>query len=238
MFIQLQPMDAGTIAASLIAGSLQQRRRVVTEERPFFRDFYETVATWRTGGRKPGAVEPATGARPLTDPIIRQAAAGEQPFRLMRVLVDVEYRVGADRLVAGIDDFLAGGPEPGTAKELLDKIGRRGGVSLDRVYNDYFAGAGIPRLTFEKVVFARAGDGWEVRGTLRNEGVGEVFCPVVLRTGFGSAATTVRVDTNGATPFSIATKHEPRTLQLDPDHVVYRYGAIGPIDFVDYKGAP
>lgn len=234
MFTRLKPLETERVAAGLIAGHLQRRRLVAVEELGFFHGLYETLAVWRTGGKKPSPVESAGGPRPLIDPIIAEGNGGWRgPVRLRKVLVDVEYRIGSERLIQGVEDFLAAGPGRGTAKELLDAIGRRGGVSLDRVYTDYFMGKALPKLTLENVTFTRVDGGWETRGSLRNEAEGEVFCPLVVRTAFGAARGTVRVDTKSATPFVLRTPQEPRTVQLDPDGVVYRHAAVGLVGSVD-----
>jgi ABC-type transport system involved in multi-copper enzyme maturation permease subunit len=235
MFIRRKPINPAVVAAGLISGQLGARRPVVPSEQAFFRIFYETIATWRSGGRRVNAIEPPIGGRPITDPIVASAGDGRDSLRLSRVLSDVEYRVGAERLVEGIEDFVSAGSRPGTAKELLETIGRRGGVSLDRVYSDYFIGTALPKLTLSGVTFTRAGDAWEARGILKNEGEGEVFCPLVLHTAIGSVQTTVRVDTHGSMPFVLRTQQLPRTLQLDPQRVVYRHAAVGTVDFVDYQ---
>ena len=83
----------------------------------------------------------------------------------------------------------------------------------------------------------RAGAGWEARGTLRNEGTGESFCPVVLRTEHGTIRRVIRIDSAQAVPFVIPSQHVPRTLQLDPDKVCYRNARIGVVDSVEYRGA-
>ena len=238
LFTRLKPLNRNLLASSLITSHLLSRRRVVPEERGFFAGFYETIATWRTGGSKPSAVEPPVGAKPLVDPIIREGAGGWRgPMRLRKVLVDIEYRVGSERLLAGVEDFLAAGPSEGTAKELLDSIGRRGGISLDRYYTDYFLGRELPRLTLKDVTFTHGDAGWDVRGSLANEAGGEVFCPLVLRTASGAVRTTLRVDAKSATPFVLHSLQTPRVLQLDPEHVVYRHAAVGTVESVDYKEA-
>lgn len=235
MFIVLEPLPPETIAAALITSDLVRRRPVIAREQAFFRDFYETVATWRTGGQRITPVEPTTGPKPLVDPILAGGFDNRGPIRLMRVLGDVEGRIGADRLIEGVEDFVAAGKSPGTAKELLDAIGRRGGVSLDRVYTDYFLGIALPKLTLTDVTFTRAGDGWDVRGKVQNLGTGESFCPVALRDVYGSVRTTVRVDSNASTEFVLHTRHEPRTVQLDPERIVYRHAAVGVVESVDFQ---
>ena len=156
-------------------------------------------------------------------------------MRLERVLADIDYRIGTDRLVAGVEDFLAAGPEAGTAKELLDAIGRRGGIDLDSYYENYFVGNALPKLTLAGVTFTRVADGWEARGSLKNEAGGEVLCPIVLRTAGGAVRTSLRVGAQSSTPFALRTQQEPRTLQLDPEKVVYRHAAVGVIESVDFK---
>jgi hypothetical protein len=138
-------------------------------------------------------------------------------------------------MMQGVDDFLAA-PGTGTARELMDAIAKRGGVRLDRVWSDYFEGDALPQLTLADVKFTRRGAAWEVSGIVHNRDKGEVFCPVVLRTAYGSLRTMLHIDSQQKVPFVLQSTHEPRTLQLDPDKVVYRYAAVGTVDSVDYRG--
>jgi hypothetical protein len=46
----------------------------------------------------------------------------------------------------------------------------------------------------------------------------------------------VRIGAGERVPFALASEHEPRTLQIDPDRVVYRIAAVGMVDSVDFKG--
>jgi hypothetical protein len=231
-FVELSTWNRGFVAAALIANALRHKRPIVASDQPFVDSFYEEVASSRTGGRKGHAVEFPGGPKPITDPLLRMQHGG----RLERVLIDLEYRVGADRLAAAIEEFASRGTSRGTAKELFDLIGRHASVSLDRMYEDYVAGTALPRLTLKDVVFTRTRKEWEVRGLVVNEERGESFCPVVLRTAFGSVRTIVRTDSNAATPFVLRSAHEPQTLQLDPERVVYRFAAIGTVDAVEYRG--
>ena len=134
-------------------------------------------------------------ARRRSDP--RKAPGG----RMGPVLADLQYRVGTERLLRGVEDFVRGGPEPGTARELLAAIERRSGVSLQRMYDDYFVGKAIPVLTLDEVSFRADGRRWVVEGVLRNKGTGESFCPVVLRTAAGPVRQTLRVDSKESVPF-------------------------------------
>jgi hypothetical protein len=233
MLTSRKPIKPGMVATSILGHTLFERRLLARGEHGFFTRFYSYVARARVGeAMKGGAVEPGIGGgSPAVNPILK-----DPDIRLRRVLVDIENRVGSDRLVAGINDFINAGREPGNAKELLDAIGRRGGISLDRVYQDYFEGRAQPRLTFADVEFHRAGDVWQVTGKLRNAGSGEAFCPIVLRTALDSVKRVIRVDTNDVVPFSISTPYAPRSLQLDPENVCYRLAAVGMIDNVEYRG--
>jgi hypothetical protein len=234
MFSARRSMNAGRLATTIVANALFTRRRVVRAQSAFFREFFVAVAASRSG--QPvhgGAVEPAIGGSPASLAILDP---NSNSLRLRRVLVDIENRVGSDRLVAGINDFLDARRESGDAKELLDAIARRGGVSLDRIYRDYFAGNAEPRLTLRNVLFTRVGDRWRVTGTLRNDGSGEAFCPIVLRTAYESATRVLRADTGESIDFAIDTPYVPRALQLDPENVCYRFAAIGSVDNVTYRG--
>jgi hypothetical protein len=232
MLVRRKPLKPAVLATALLSHALFERRLVVREQHQFFRSFYSYMARARVGESfKGGAVEPSIGGLPATNPILR-----DPELRLRRVLADIENRVGSDRLVAGINDFLNASREPGNAKDLLDAIARRGGISLDRVYTDYFTGKAQPRLSLVDVEFHHAGDRWEVTGKLRNAGSGEAFCPIVLRTAYESVKRVLRVDTKETVPFAISTPYAPRSLQLDPEKVCYRLAVVGLIDNVEYRG--
>jgi hypothetical protein len=236
MFIRRQPLAAPQIAASMIAGTLRSRRPVPPRQRRFFDLFFTEIARARTGsGEQRSATIGARGPRPATDPLLEIGWGGGSNSRLQGVLADLEYRVGAERLREGVNEFVSR-PGTGTAKELLDILGRRAGLSLDNFYRDYFRGNAVPKLTIENAAFRREGNRWIVRATARNLATGEVICPVVLRTKFGSVRDVVRIDEGESVPIVLTSEHEPRTLQLDPEHVVYRHAAVGTVDSIDYGG--
>lgn len=234
LFIRREPIAPGVIAASMVSSALLARRPVAAKEQHFFTRFYEEAARARLAGQTRAAT---VGRNPSSDPLLALGIGGPARARLVAVLADLEYRVGADRVTEGIADFVTMRGE-GNGRELIDAIAKRAGTDLDRFYRDFFAGEALPQLTFVDVAFVRTASGWEARGTLRNEGTGEVFCPVVLRTEHGSIKRVLRVDAKEDVPFAIPAPYAPRTLQLDPDRVCYRVARPGLVDSVEYRGAP
>ncbi len=236
LFIRREPLKPTLIGGAIITSNLRSRRLVDPKERAFFMAFFGEVARSRLGaGETRTATAGGKGPRPSTDPLRHLYRPTEALDRLRGVVVDLEYRVGADRIVEGVNEFVAAGGT-GTAKELLDIIGRHANVNLDNMYRDYFAGEALPKLTIEDATFVRDGKRWTVRGFVHNLATGEALCPVVLRTQFGSARQTILVGANERVPFTLTTEYEPRTLQLDPDKVVYRHAAVGTVDSIDYEG--
>jgi len=234
IFISTKAVNPNLYAASIVAGTLRGRRPVVSDQSGFFDGFYTAVAVGRLGMRKVTSVEPATGLPPDTSPLLD--AYYRPQSRMAKVLAALEYRAGAGHFVEGITDFVNAGDRPGTAKELLDDIGRRAGIDLSRTYDDYFAGRALPQLTLADVTFHRVGERWEVRGMVKNTATGEAFVPVALRTSHGSLWQSIRVDSGGSTPFAFSTDGEPHSVQLDPDHVCYRHAVVGLIENVENRG--
>lgn len=236
-FTRFRPIESSALAASIVANALRVRRPVPEAEENFFRRFYATIAELRINATGRSAVYPPRGPRPRPEPLLAAAEYRRGDDEMEKVLTDLEYRVGSDRLVAAIDEFTSRRATRGTARELLEVIGRHGATDLDRMYDDYFTGTAVPRLTFADVTFTRAGDAWQVRGLVRNLGTGESICPIVLRTAAGSLRSVVRVGSAAATPFAFTTAAEPRTLQLDPERMSYRDGGVGIVDSIDHRGA-
>ena len=236
IFTRLKAIDADIFAAAVVSSALRTKRAVIPEQAAFFNRFFATVAINRLGGRRTTAVESPLGPPPETDPLIQSSRYYRGQSRMTKVLSAIEYRVGADHFVEGINDFVAAGPRSGTARELLESIGRRGGNDLSRAYKDYFEGTALPKLTLNDVAFRRVGARWEVSGFVTNDGTGEAFVPLVLRTAQGSMWKTLQVDTAERVPFLFSTDSEPRSLQLDPDKVCFRHAAVGTVDSLDYRG--
>lgn len=235
LFNHYQPLDGGTAAASLVINSLRTRRPVIASEADFFTRFYEIVVARRiTNANASRAVFPATGPQVM---VARTPILGPyENTRTRYILAGLESRVGADHLVDGVNDFVAAGPRAGTARELIDALGRRAGVDLENYYDDFIAGDKAPRLTMEDVTFRRIASGWEVRGVLHNAGSGEAVCPIALRTAAGSQWQTLRATTGERVPFAFTATAMPHSLQLDPDRVCYREAFIGATESVEYRG--
>ncbi|HKR67074.1 MAG TPA: hypothetical protein VJZ00_25330, partial [Thermoanaerobaculia bacterium] len=231
LLTQLQPLETGPLAAALVSSALQSRRHIAPEEQKFFTMFFNVVANNRLSGEARSASVSPKG-RPSTWPMLGDPAID----RVKGVLADLEYRVGSERLVEGVNDFLAM-PGAGTGKELLDAIARRSGVPLDHMYRDFFVGSALPRVTLVDVASRRAGAAWIVTGSIRNVGTGEILCPLVLRTRTGALRRIVRIDGGETIPFTLTAESEPRTLQLDPDHICYRQPATALSDSVELKEA-
>jgi ABC-type transport system involved in multi-copper enzyme maturation permease subunit len=236
-FTVAKSINPNAFAASIVSGTLRARRRVIAEQSSFFSRFYDAVAFSRLGMRKTNAVEPGTGLQP--DPVPLLTAYWRPESRMSKVLAALEYRAGADHFAAGVNDFTAAAEErPGTAKELVDAIGRRAGLDLSQAYADYFVGNALPKLTLTDVAFHRSGAQWVVTAVVKNTGTGESFVPIALRTSQGSLWQTVRVSSGGRAPFSVTTSGEPHSVQLDPEGVCYRQAAVGLIETVEYRGQP
>jgi hypothetical protein len=235
LFTTRKPINANVFAASIIAGTLRGKRRVVSEEAGFFTRFFTSVAVGRLGMRKSTAVEKGAGFTAETAPLLSEFYRPES--RMAKVLAAIEYRVGSSHFIDGINDFvLRGGERAGTAKELVDAIGKAGGVDLTQTYEDYFVGRALPQLTLTDVTFHHVGQRWEVTGAVKNEGSGEAFVPIALRTAQGSLWQTIRVGDGARATFSFSAAGEPHALQLDPDRVCYRQAAVGLIENVEYRG--
>jgi hypothetical protein len=229
-----EPLDPSAVATAITINRLRAARRIVPAEEHAMVLFYEALAAVDTGSRKANAVIAGGGAQPFAVAIATNSNVDRD--RVDGVLAELENRVGHDRLKEGVTDFLSAGPQPGTLAELIGTIARRGNIDLTRFYADYFTGDALPRLTLTNVQFTHNGARWDVRGELRNLGKGESFCPIVLRTDAGSLTQTLRIDSGATVPFSFTTPSVPRTLQLDPSRVCYRYAAIGTVEAVDYRG--
>src|SRR5207247_4552747 len=113
IFTTKRAIDPSVFAASIISGVLRGKRRVVPNEAGFFSRFYIAVAVSRLGMRKADAVEPGSGGVPETAPLLSDYWQADS--RMSKVLTALEYRIGVEHFVEGINDFVHAGERPGTA---------------------------------------------------------------------------------------------------------------------------
>jgi hypothetical protein len=238
MLSRKKAVDPSAVAGSLIANILETQRPIAAPDVRAFRAFIETVVAAETGSRHVAAVIPGAGAgAPVTEPLLSTRDWRISPQRISGVVAELEYRAGHDRLKEGISDFVRASSRRGTTAELLDTIGRHAGIDLRRLYNDYFTGDALPQLTLSGVAVEKQESSWLISGRLVNQGTGESFCPIVLRTSSGSMTQTIRVDSHQAAPFRFVTTAAPHAVQLDPLKVCYRYAFVGSIDVVELKSS-
>jgi hypothetical protein len=144
------------------------------------------------------------------------------------VVADLDHRVGAGNLQRGIESFLERRGGPGTVEELVQDVGRVSGVSLARLYDDYFRGDALPEMSLGPARLERREGRWIVASSLANQGTGEAWCPVVVTTEAGPVETTVRVEGGQSTPFSLSTPFPPQAVRLDPAQVCHRFRPNNP----------
>jgi len=240
-----EPLNATRLAIDLVAKDFERRRPIEAGQERVFTGLYEAISASKLGGAREGGavIERNQGSISLLkEPIMGARRWNRVAWRVKvpALLAWIADLAGDGAVDAGLRAFLAeerGGP--GTVRGLLDAIGREGGVSLDRVYADYFEGDGLPILTLEDVVFRKRGEGWEVGGAVRNTGSGETRCAVVLRAEGGTVQTNVTIGPGEAAPFSLRSPLPPRTLLLDPLHRCYRYSPrVKVIEQIPFKETP
>lgn len=238
--VRRKALEPEGLAAQAVAAALLSRRSLAGREQIAFRRLLSGIALDRLGkGRTGRAVLDAQQA--IRVPVTKAGPydAGVWRHKLPALVADLQYRAGGRAFTEGLEEFLAARDAgPGTLRELVERIGRRGAVSLDRFYADFVAGGEIPVLTLEDVTFRSAGRTWEVAGVVRNIGTGESLCPVVLRTDGEAASVQVRVPSNGTAPFRLTTPYPPRTLLLDPDQRAFRMARIGLVRSVERRSGP
>lgn len=233
LVLHRRPVDAPELAARALSHELLQRRPVVPAQGFVVRRLVETLLLQRLGVSRPlgATLSGPRWAGSLTRPLL-EAAAWDEPVwrhRLPAVLIDMEHRVGWRNLKSGIEAFFADSEAGrGDVAKLLAEVEKASGVSLARMYADYFAGDALPEMRLEDLETRRLGRRWQVTGELLNVGSGEAVCPLVVKTEIESVETVVTVEEKGATPFTIETLERPETLLLDPQRVCLRYVSRAP----------
>ncbi len=225
-------IDERQLVASIITPRLPDPRVVETQE--LLADQLLTAVLMQRMGLS-GRTAAMTG-RPWDRGALRRPLLGAQIHdqitwaqRLPAVLFALESRVGATPLVDTLDEFLQSKPGETGERDLRDWLGQleaRTGTDLDDLWRDYVAGNGLPELRVENVDVRRAGDGFSVRGTLVNDGTGEVRCPIVVKSEREEVETLVTIEDGTPTPFALRTKARPHTLLLDPRGTCLRFRAL------------
>jgi hypothetical protein len=229
MVISSQPLKGESLVVSSLLLELLRRREFEVGQHHIFRALFRGLMIRRMGLDEEGAT--FSGA-PWIQATARQAIMETEPFskevleiRVPSVMAEVESRMGSRQLHRGIEMFLSRqGAPPGTVQELFADLEAASGVSLERMYKDYFEGRAMPTLRLEAVAATREENGrWRVQGKVRNTGSGEVMCPVVIKAEVGETKQMVTVDTESATSFDVFTDSQPLTVLLDPNKTCYRY---------------
>ena len=227
--IDQEPLAGEVLVARSLVQELLQRRDLEPEEIHVFRDLFRGLMVRRMGKSSKGAT---LGGQPwlkntLSFPILRASIYQKEVFelRLPAVMVEVESRVGSQSLFEGIETFLAReSEEPGTVRELFDDLQAASGVSLERMFEDYFLGKALPMLELRAVKSSRLEGGrYRVEGRLQNLGSGESICPVILKTEIGESVQKVTVDTEASTKFEFVTSNRPLRVLLDPRKTCFRF---------------
>jgi hypothetical protein len=226
--IMLKDFDPLELAGPLLVGRLLRNRPLLRQDEWAIATLLREVVTRRLGLRSRTSVlggppwMRGSYARPIAMYSNFETQRGGQ--RLAALVADLEGRTGGNAIQLGIQDFLAGGPEPGSLAELVKAIEQRGEVSLERFAADFFADGALPELELAEVeVELRGGGASLVRGQLRNKGKGEVICPIVLRTDRGEIWQKVRVGGETATAFVFETGQKPSLVELDPAGTCLRF---------------
>lgn len=232
-------ISSSRLAAEQVTEALLARREIDFAEQSIFRALLETLALRRLGlGAASGATLPGRyfEIEALLAPILPfdRWHDSRSQARLAAAVAYLDLLLGPANVQRGVETFLSRrGGAPGTLRELLGDLGATGGVSLDALYREVFAGDALPQLGLEGVGVERAaqGDRFVVSGRLANSGTGEADCPVSVSTESGPLETRVRVAPHGSTPFAIATRLPPRAVQIDPNRECFRFAPVnnGPL---------
>ena len=227
LMISPEPLEGEELVARHLVLVQLRRREYEARQSFLFYHLFRGLMFRRMGLDKDGATTsgPPWWKSISARPIMRITGRDILKARLSSVMVEVESRVGSQHLYQGIETFLnRKDAPPGSMEELFADLEAASGVSLKRMYEDYFLGNALPELLLEDVGVARMeGGGWRVHGKVRNVGSGEVKCPVVVKAEVGESKLMVTVDTESATSFDVSLRSRPLTVLLDPNKTCYRF---------------
>jgi hypothetical protein len=235
-----RPIAPETLVGRTLASRLLARRPLATEQREVLRFVLEHLVRRRLGlnltdgsviGRSQNPEVPTLQLWP------RQRWDYDASVRASAVLNYLIYLVGEERFYGLVERFLDRGEqgfrEPGTLQELLEliraEVAEETGVDFARFWNDYLEGQALPDPTLAEVKFRPVGHGggvWRVTGEVRNEGTGEVRCPLLLATDFSPRERVVTIPDGGSVAFEMETPYRPQAVVLDPRGQCLRFQSL------------
>jgi hypothetical protein len=247
--IRLKGLPPEALAVEILSEKLASRRRFVPAHNLFFRQLFRALARQRMGlGPENGSV-----VGPLhpydENQVIDTPALAERPsysywsLRFPELISALESRTGAEPLREAVEELLARGEDstaaPATAEELFANVVRHAASPgpVEALIRDSFVAGDLPSPVLEGVEFRRSTDGWRVTGRMLNEGKGEALCKVVLTTDLGPESIELRASAGESAAFTLATRHRPQGVLLDPGHECHRLVRKGvPRDRVWFEG--
>ena len=229
------PLQSEQIVGAVMARELLRRRDLEPSESWAFRNLFSSLMSRRMGSSETRKGATLTG-NPNHEHQARYPVLNLEhyvPFvfeqKVPALWTYLESLIGADKLYAGVEDFLSRqSDEPGTLAELFNDIEQRGGKSLQVFQDSYLRGHALPKLRLEDVKSRSLSNGrWRLTGKLRNTATGEVACPVVAKAEGQVIREVVTVTTKSATEFAFDFNFPPHTVQLDPDDTCFRWVTRG-----------
>jgi hypothetical protein len=110
--------------------------------------------------------------------------------------------------------------------ELKQAFEQAGGGSLDNFFQQWTERIGAPRLAVNDLAMEQEGDGFHIRGTLRQTQRDKPFpleIPILVRLIDGSVSQTILSTHERKTPFLIKLESEPQQLAIDPWFDLFRH---------------
>ena len=227
--IRPRPVSGERIIVQALSRELLQRRRFAPDEEHIFVRIFQSLMLRRMGLSEKGAT---VSGRPWVRASLGRSILDAEPnnrlvleLRLYGVLVDLEGRIGARSLFLGIEQFLnRPGEAHGTMRELFDDLEAVSGKDLSRFFDEFVDGGAVPQLTLEEVSARRLeGRRFLVQGQVVNKGVGEVHCPLVVKTELGENQILVTTRDEATTDFELTVEHRPVSVLLDPQDTCFRW---------------
>ena len=219
--------------ANFSAAMLIDRIESPTKRRSLLRKFEDQYANDRRPDNERG-LNRIDGTRPGDTTLTYDR--GGFVFWMMKEMM------GEERMLAGLREFVdrfKDGPDYPLVEDLVATL--RGhaadAATFDRFVDQWVYGTAVPQFAFSDVASERDGDGYVVRGTVRNEGTGTVALDVAAlvekdRPEGKREVTTVTLGPGASEPFELRTAFDPAQVVADPDVKVLPIGrkrAVSPV---------